>query len=658
MLYGVDLLGGSLGVLLSVPVLNHVNSVGFLLVVPIALTVLVLLRIGKPSWVWSLIVAELIAAVCVQVFDVPRLEARTLRTIVDAPGTVSAQWSARAYMELYERKDSTWIVNQDHGSTVFVRPYHEGSLGCLGRSKDEFCQVGLSLKLVNAVRRPRSACVIAAGTGQQMIQCHVSGIAMITGVEVNSRLRALVNGGDAGANLESFYRRPDVNPVIDEARHYLRRSRQTFDLILVPSIFAAFQQRVALHSYLFTEEAVQDYVGHLSDLGLLLFVMPLIPRFTPGALEPAREYLSLIDRGLRKAGLANPQDHVMGVVSDAEGDRWARPLQYILVSHSTWTAAEIASLHSQVESTTREDVQRDESWSNDQWIRRDWHPSGQLYRLLTWRQMAEKSELAEHTTREITDDFPWLFEPPLSLEQVIRGSMLLNGDSRALQAFGNVLALLGVATLIAFPLARRRRECSSPRDIGVLSFFFFVGCGFMFLEIALMDKLVFILGSSSYSIAFCLASLLVGAGSSSLLCKTLFSPSGNLSASKLNGCLLVLIACLLALYVYAQPLLVPVMALSTPVQYALLTPPLLALGMFLGVPFPQGLAMVGARGQAWIPWAWGVNGAGSVLSINAAGLLYGSISLSTALLISAALYVLGALALNAFLLPGARDNAT
>lgn len=659
LLYGADLIGATIGAVLTVPVLNYLNSAVFLLIVPIFLSLLLLfwVRASARRRLWLVLITQLCVVTLMQTSDVWHMEARTLRTTIDAPKDVKVRWSARAYMELYRRNDSTWVVNQDHGSTVFVRPYDRDATACASGENERACQIGFSLRLVRAVRSPKSALILAAGTGQQMIQSHLSGIVQVVGVEVNPFLRSLVNDGDSAANLDAFFALPNVDLVIDEARDYLRRSNENFDLIMVPSVFAAYQQSVALHSYLLTREAVEDYVRHLSDRGILLFTMPMIPQFAGGGSATSREYLSLIDRGLAAAGLGGAPNHVIGVLSDGSSDAMAPPLQYVLVSKAPWTSAEIASLANQTESTTRNDVLQDLSWSNEQWRRADPSLSNPHYRVVSWSGMVEQSGLNKYGARLITDDFPWLFERPISLASLFEGSVGSNGDPKALQVFGNVLALFGVSALIGFPLQRNRQPGGkSVQAVAGLSFFFWIGCGFMFLEIGVMDKLALVFGYSSYNIALSLAPLLVGAGLGSFLSKTLLWKSTTLRVSRLNVCLAALVATMVALYWYAQRLLVLVMALSTPLQYAYVAFFLLLVGLFMGVPFPQGLAVAAKRDVDSVPWAWGLNGAGSVLAINLVGLLHGSFTLSSTFLISAVSYLLSVMALNGLLLPTARGE--
>ena len=61
-----------------------------------------------------------------------------------------------------------------------------------------------------------------------------------------------------------------------------------------------------------------------------------------------------------------------------------------------------------------------------------------------------------------------------------------------------------------------------------------------------------------------------------------------------------------------SPVLKAGLGLSLPIK-ALLAAGLIApFGLFLGVPFPTGLAVLSANRKSILPWAWGMNGALSV----------------------------------------------
>ncbi|HQK26170.1 MAG TPA: hypothetical protein PK393_11680, partial [Synergistaceae bacterium] len=64
----------------------------------------------------------------------------------------------------------------------------------------------------------------------------------------------------------------------------------------------------------------------------------------------------------------------------------------------------------------------------------------------------------------------------------------------------------------------------------------------------------------------------------------------------------------------------------------------------LGMPFPQGLSWFGGRSPAFLPWAWGINGAFSVIATPLAALAAALGGYRWVFMGAALLYALGALA--------------
>jgi hypothetical protein len=62
------------------------------------------------------------------------------------------------------------------------------------------------------------------------------------------------------------------------------------------------------------------------------------------------------------------------------------------------------------------------------------------------------------------------------------------------------------------------------------------------------------------------------------------------------------------------------------------------LGVLMGLPFPLGLAWLEKRQQAWIPWAWAVNGCTSVIASVLAAILSLSYGFSVVLFLGASAY--------------------
>jgi len=97
---------------------------------------------------------------------------------------------------------------------------------------------------------------------------------------------------------------------------------------------------------------------------------------------------------------------------------------------------------------------------------------------------------------------------------------------------------------------------------------------------------------------------------------------------------------------------------SSLVQYVTIGAIVLAMGCVLGVPFPQGIHAIRTRNERLVPWAWGINGAASVVAINVVGLLLGSIPNSRFMLVGLGCYVVACALFAILIRPAiARDTA-
>ena len=67
------------------------------------------------------------------------------------------------------------------------------------------------------------------------------------------------------------------------------------------------------------------------------------------------------------------------------------------------------------------------------------------------------------------------------------------------------------------------------------------------------------------------------------------------------------------------------------------------LALFMGMPFPLGMARLAAAGPGLIPWAWGINGCASVISAILAALLAIQFGFMVVLLAALLLYAVAAL---------------
>jgi predicted membrane-bound spermidine synthase len=84
-------------------------------------------------------------------------------------------------------------------------------------------------------------------------------------------------------------------------------------------------------------------------------------------------------------------------------------------------------------------------------------------------------------------------------------------------------------------------------------------------------------------------------------------------------------------------------AIRIAIAVGLLTP----IGMLLGIPMPTGLRLLQARAPAMVTWAWGINGALSVLGATLAIVIAMNWGFRATLLASSTTYLMGFVALRA-----------
>ena len=216
-----------------------------------------------------------------------------------------------------------------------------------------------------------------------------------------------------------------------------------------------------------------------------------------------------------------------------------------------------------------------------------------------------------------------------------------------------VLVLSLILILLPVMLRRRLFLDTSPgirSPVGyrlrIVSFFAFLGMGYLFVEIALIQKMILPLEHPSYAFSIVLASMLICSGTGSLLSnriRTLRTPR---------------IALLISVLIFVYGLLLPafserLLSLSlvqrTGAVFFLIVP----LGTLMGIPFPTALRSIGEGYGSLIPWAWAINGCSSVL----APLL--AVMVAMALGFKVVLWIGGAAYLAAFfVIPQLRSSAT
>jgi predicted membrane-bound spermidine synthase len=215
----------------------------------------------------------------------------------------------------------------------------------------------------------------------------------------------------------------------------------------------------------------------------------------------------------------------------------------------------------------------------------------------------------------VTDDNPYFlsFEKPLpyAVEALLYASIGI------------------VAIFLLIPLTWMRRavvvvtEKSELRIATVIPYFAALGTGFILIELALLQKLILLLGNPTMTFAILLFTLLISSGSGSLL-------SSRIARNNMKNLVFVIggIAALgISYVVFLPPIVYSTIAEPFEVKAAISAAVLAPIGFLMGMPFPTGIRLLKAHRPEYIPWMWAINGAfsvlGAVLAI-ALGIMYGS----------------------------------
>ena len=432
---------------------------------------------------------------------------------------------------------------------------------------------------------------------------------------------------------------PRVTILPDSPLAAVRDAPGRYDLI---DISADFLDGGEANATAFSVEAMVADLRALAPGGLLS--VPVSIRELP---VYAIRLLATVREALLQTGIADPSQHVL-VYRSAWNLR-------ILVSNEAWTAARIATAKQFADDRSfdisyypgidliaaREGIYNDlpavnfESGEVNSGVGSSDAVADEAGAVLRGETSASQ---AAFNLRPITLDRP-AFYTILKLSQV--PSILSRVEILPQAEVGQLvnLAVLGqaivlAALVLAVPLLAPRvagARAGRPSVMRPVLYFASLGLGFLFIEIVLIEKASLYLNDRTSAFALVLTGMLV------------FSGAGSLVADRVRGGIWmvgggIVLWCLLAL-VALEPLLLATLGLPWAARAAILLAVTAPVSFALGMPFPMGLARSGRGGSGFLPWAWGLNGAFSVVATPVANLVSVQSGFSRVLLVAALLYV-------------------
>ncbi len=406
-----------------------------------------------------------------------------------------------------------------------------------------------------------------------------------------------------------LYHDPRVKVVTEDARAYVRRFENKFDVIysLSSNSWAALASGAfaLAESYIFTTEAFVDYWRALSDSGFMMMEHQV---YVPRLVSEVMDALEIV-------GVDDPTSH-FAVYSLPQARR-----KIILLSKQPLTEELRQKALGELTAEKFELIHLLYPPANDS------ISDNLVNRIITegWENVADSAPV---DISPVNDNRPF----------VAQMGLWRNFDTEKMQRLGGysdfyglplsnlvMMVILAVMVVLVIPINLLPYLTRGPHlKAAPWLYFFSIGVAFMAVEVVLIQKYALLIGPSLYSIVTILLTLLVASGIGSRFARS-FGDSTIFLV--IVGWLLLDAFIFKYIFQAAGDLtMLPRILISA----ALIFP----LGFFMGMPFPKGTLRVGEL----IDWGFAVNGAASVLGSIVVLLIAFEWGFAVALSFSAAMY--------------------
>jgi MFS family permease len=482
--------------------------------------------------------------------------------------------------------------------------------------------------------------LLGLGGGADLLLARRHAARLVDVVEPDATVADLLRNelaGFAGLVLD----RPEVRLHVDAARRFVLAANATYKLIVLRP--DAGGRSTLAESYATTVEAFTAYLRRLAPDGLLALPHPL--------RLPPRDSLKLVltaIEALEGIRAAEPARHLALVRA------WDSAL--LLVRRTPFAAKELATI---------------ERFAEEFAFDLGWHPAmprdaADRFNLLgepvffdgvaALTRPDRSAFVAGYAfdIRPATDDRPYFLDFFRWQALPALWAAARQGNAGLLDWGWPVqLATLGLAILFSLVLVLLPARLLTGRADGGLrrataAYFLLIGTGFLFIEIATIQRLVLLLGQPVHAFATALATFLVFAGLGSGTAARLQAASlrGRGKGPLLGSVDLVVLAItgLATLHALAGPWLLTLAAgLGALPRVTLVVVVIAPLAFAMGLPFPLVMARLRATAPRLVPWAWGVNGCASVIAAVLASVLAMSFGARGLVLLAVLAYALAAL---------------
>jgi spermidine synthase len=540
------------------------------------------------------------------------------------------RWNVFSRIALKRQEDGARLIVIDGDANTYLAQFDLNHL-----KKDEAFHLHYGGPAFPYLLRPGAkTLVIGPGGGWDVGRALASGSKSVTGVEINPIIATDIMRKRFKDLSNSIYLKPEVKIVVEDGRSFVRRSHEHYQVLqatLVDTWASTAAGAFALsENNLYTTNAFVDYLSHLTPDGVMAF--------TRWGFEPPRESLRIVSlaiAALHQLGVQDVARHVAVIREHAGNINKFGAQDTILIARSALRDADIQRIKKDVVPADMQVV---------------YVPGTELdtpFRtLLTTENRTQFYDSYPFDVRPVSDDRPFFFYTvqPRDLLDFVLHSSRAGEDYKINSALPVLFGLMGISILATIvilslpPLLLGHRLPRGEGSVAALSFFLFIGVGYIVIQVALIQKFVLFLGHPTYALTVIIFSMLLSSGCGSFVSKQLIGANHKRLIRVLG--LIVIGNILLALIV--SPICEGGVALAFPLKILIAVALISPLGFAMGMAFPTGLTLLERIMPKSVRWAWAINAASSVLGSAAAMFLAIYIGLQMTLLVGS-LFYLGAL---------------
>ncbi len=491
-------------------------------------------------------------------------------------------------------------------------------------------------KLGFELRPGAKTLVIEPGGGLGILQALAGGSKDVTVLMENPLEREAIQKSGDGGNI---FKRPNVLTIFETSRVFLQKTNERFDVIFLPLTDDYRPVSSGAYSlaedYIFTVESFEATLRRLSPDGI--FVTTRWVQIPPS--ESLRLTATVIE-ALEGIGL----DDVSELLVLYRGIQ----TMTVLVKPSGWTSVELLTVRAFTQERKFDLVWAPEIQDGET-NRFNRLPEPVYYKsvreLMLTADRAAYYDTYPFDIQPSNDNKPFFYnffkweQTPEVLSTIGHIWQPFGGSGYLVTIALLILVILLSFTLILLPLIsdRKQREERISHAIRwkTLLYFAFLGIGFMFVEIPLIQRSILYLGHPTIAFTVVVFSVLAFSSLGSALARnSRISPSVLLGALAVLAFLTPPIHMRLVSATWGWPL---------PLRFLLTIFSLAPLAIPMGMPFPIGLIALEKSGSHIVPWVWAVNGSFSVVASVLAAILALAFGFSAVHFLGAMMYAGAAL---------------